>query len=162
MRYLLTLVFLGACLPTGGPPTGMASGTLQGQLIDVVLDEDSDFYLLRKTTCVMLDQSIFSLRYGAATLVVNFQIDGGPSAFADRTYDIPSAMPSSLVWFGVAPTQVASATLKVGISGLLGRRSGEFHLVFGDGGTIDGTFDMPFDVHGERVSCGGGGGDDWD
>jgi len=159
MRSVLILVLVGAC---SGPPSGEATGTLLGQPIDLAIDEDSDFYLLRKATCTSLDQSIFSLRYGAKTLTVNFQIDGGPSVFADRTYDIPSATATSLVWFGVAPVppELAGATLTVRISGLLGRRAGEFQLVFVDGGIIDGTFDMPFEGRGDRPHCSDGI-DDW-
>jgi hypothetical protein len=147
-----------------GPPEGSASGTFGGQAIDVKIDASSQFYLQRKTSCTSLDQSIFHLSYGGGALKLDFQLDGGPSIFADLSYAVPTTG-APLVSFTVTPSTpaLASGSLSVGISGLWGRRTGSFDLVFTDGSAITGTFDLEFDTRGNRIDCGGSSGsDDWD
>ena len=93
-----------------------------------------------------------------------FQLDGGPSIFADLTYAVPTTGPP-LVSFIVTPSTPAlvSGSLSAGITGLWGRRKGSFDLVFADGSTITGTFDLEFNTRGDHIDCGGSsGGDDWD
>jgi hypothetical protein len=148
------------------PPAGSATGAVGATVIDAPIDQTSEFWLQRKTTCAMLDQSIFHLSYGDGAVEISFQLDGGPSIFADITYDLPPTLPP-LVSFAVVPSTpaVSSGTLTVGISGLRGRRTGTFHVVFADASMLDGDFDMPFEGRGSRPDCsggGGGGGDDWD
>ena len=147
-----------------GPPKGSAQGTLGGQAIDLQIDAGSQFYLQRKTSCTGLDQSVFQLSYGGGALKLDFQLDGGPSIFADLSYAVPTTG-APLVSFTVTPATppLASGSLSVGISGLFGRRTGTFDLVFTDGSTIHGTFDLEFDTRGTRIDCGGSSGsDDWD
>ena len=147
-----------------GPPKGSAQGTLGGQAIDFQIDAGSQFYLQRKTSCTSLDQSVFHLSYGGGALKLDFQLDGGPSIFADLAYALPTTG-APLVSFTVTPATpaLASGSLSVGISGLWGRRTGSFDLVFTDGSTIHGTFDLEFDTRGSRLDCGGSSGsDDWD
>ena len=147
-----------------GPPEGSASGTFVGQAIDFKIDASSQFYLQRKTSCTSLDQSIFRLSYGGGALKLDFQLDGGPSIFADLSYAVPTTG-APLVSFTVTPSTPAlvSGSLKVGITGLWGRRNGSFDLVFADGSTITGTFDLEFETRGDRIDCGGSSGsDDWD
>ena len=146
-----------------GPPEGAVSGTYGGQAIDLKIDGSSHFYLQRKTTCAALDQSVFHLSYGGGALKLDFQLDGGPSIFADLSYAVPTTG-APLVSFTVTPSTpaLASGSLKVGISGLWGRRTGSFDLTFADGSTVTGTFDLEFDTRGENISCGGSGSDDWD
>ncbi len=163
LAALVVAVAAPAC--SGGPPEGSVDGTFGGQTIDAQIDGSSEFYLRRKTSCTMKDQSVFHLSYGGATLQVDFQPDGGPSIFADREYTVPTTG-APLVSFSVTPSTPAlmSGSLTAAITGLLGRRTGWFDLTFDDGGSITATFDLPFDARGERVDCGGsgGGGDDWD
>jgi len=148
-----------------GPPEGSVSGTFGGQAIDMKIDASSQFYLQRKTSCTSLDQSIFRLSYGAGAFKLDFQLDGGPSIFGDISYAVPTTGPP-LVAFVVTPSTpaLASGSLSVGISGLWGRRTGSFDLVFTDGSTIAGTFDLEFNTRGNRIDCGGSSGsdDDWD
>jgi hypothetical protein len=147
-----------------GPPEGSASGTFGGQAIDVKIDAGSQFYLQRKISCTSLDQSIFHLSYGGGALKLDFQLDGGPSIFGDLSYAVPTTG-APLVSFTVTPSTPAlvSGSLKVGITGLWGRRNGSFDLVFADGSTVTGTFDLEFETRGDRLDCGGSSGsDDWD
>ena len=60
--------------------------------------------------------------------------------------------------FGVVPESptLATATVVARISGVLARRTGELTLTFADGGTLDADYDVPYDVKGERTSCGDG------
>jgi hypothetical protein len=135
-----------------------------GATIDAQIDGSSQFYLQRRTTCTTLDQSIYHLSYGGGALKLDFQLDGGPSIFNTPTYAVPTTG-APLVSFTVTPATpaLASGSLSVGISGLLGRRTGSFTLVFTDGTTIEGSFDLPFEARGDRPDCGGSsGGDDWD
>ena len=148
-----------------GPPKGSASGTFGGQAIDVQIDASSEFVLQRKTSCTSLDQSLFHLSYGGGALRLDFQLDGGPSIFADLSYAVPTTG-APLVSFVVTPSTPAlvSGSLSVGISGLWGRRTGSFDLVFADGSTITGTFDLEFNTRGASIDCGGSSSsdDDWD
>jgi hypothetical protein len=154
---------VAAC--TGGPPSGSVNGTIGGTTVDGQIDGSSEFYLQRRTSCTTLDQSIFHLSYAGGALKLDFQLDGGPSIFADLSYPVPPTGPP-LTSFTVTPSTPALASgssITVGISGLLGRRDGSFTLVFTDGSTVNGTFDLPFEARGAHVSCGSsGGGDDWD
>jgi hypothetical protein len=162
---VVSMVMTGALAGCGdGPPEGSARGTFAGQAIDVKIDAGSQFYLQRKTSCTSLDQSIFHLSYGGGALILDFQLDGGPSIFADLSYAVPPTG-APLISFTVTPSTpaLASGSLSVGISGLWGRRTGSFDLVFSDGSTIHGTFDLEFDTRGDRLDCGGSSGsDDWD
>ena len=148
-----------------GPPKGSAQGTFGGQAIDLQIDANSEFYLQRKTSCTSLDQSIFHLSYGRGALRLDFQLDGGPSIFGNITYAVPTTGPP-LVAFVVTPATpaLASGSLNVGISGLWGRRTGSFDLVFADGSAITGTFDLEFNSRGNHIDCGGSSSsdDDWD
>jgi hypothetical protein len=137
-----------------------------GATIDAQIDASSQFILQRRTTCTTLDQSIYHLSYGGGALKVDFQLDGGPSIFNTPTYAVPTTG-APLVSFTVTPSTpaLASGSVTVGISGLWGRRTGSFSLVFADDSTVTGSFDLPFEARGDRPSCGGGTGgsdDDWD
>jgi hypothetical protein len=135
-----------------------------GAAIDAPIDGSSTFFLQRKTSCTTLDQSLYHLSYGGGALQIDFQLDGGPSIFNTPTYSVPTTG-APLVSFTVTPAApaLASGSISVGISGLLGRRTGSFHLVFDDGSTVDGSFDLPFETRGDRIDCGGSSGsDDWD
>ena len=121
--------------------------------------------LQRRESCAVLDHSVFDISYGDGEIGFHFQLDGGPSVFADITYTIPAESGSRLSSFSAtpAPSAIMSGTLKAGITGLLGRRDGDLHVTFADGSIFDGHYDLPFDSEGDRADCGGGGGgDDWD
>ena len=150
-----------------GPPEGAISGTRGGRTIDEEIDASSQFWLQRKTSCTSLDQSIYHLSYGGGALKLDFQLDGGPSLFADLSYAVPTTGPP-LISFSVTPSTPAlvSGSITVGIHGLWGRRTGSFLLMFDDGSAVTGTFDLPFDSRGEHLTCGsttgGTDSDDWD
>jgi hypothetical protein len=163
LRALVLVAAVAASACSGGPPEGSVDGTFGGQTLDAQIDSSSEFYLRRKTSCTTKDQSIFHLSYGGGTLNVDFQLDGGPSIFADRDYTLPTTG-APLVSFTVTPStpELVSGSLTAAITGLLGRRTGWFDLTFADGGSLTATFDLPFDARGERIDCGGSSGDDWD
>ena len=163
MRSFVWLMLLAGCIPDGGPPTG--TGTISNGA-SLSIDTSSTFVLQRRESCAVLDRSVFDISYGNDKIGFRFQLDGGPSVFADITYTIPAESGSRLASFSATPAQPAlmSGTLKAGITGLLGRRTGELHVTFADGSVFDGHYDLPFDAEGDRADCGGsgGGGDDWD
>jgi hypothetical protein len=152
------LVSVTACIPTGGPPEGSLRGSHGGQTIDHALDEDSLYWVQRRTSCATQNQDIFALHYGAGALEIYFQLDGGSTILGDRTFEYPQTAGSNLVWFSVSPGNptLATATVTARISGLLARRTGEVSMTFSDGGTLDAEYSMPYDVKGERTSCGDG------
>lgn len=159
MRLLASLVFLVGCLPDGGPPEGSVRGTLGGAALDVTIDPSSTLILQVATTCGASDTNRFSLNYGDAAFHIEFDVTG-VSVLGDVELVVPTT-DSRLPWFGVdEPPAMVSATLTVGIDSVLGRRSGDFHVTYMDGGAIDGDFDLIYDARGDRPSCGGGGGDD--
>lgn len=164
MRSFLWLIFLVGCIPDGGPPTGTGTSSNGASLS---IDASSTFVLQRRESCTVLDHSVFAISYGNGKFGVRFQIDGGPSVFADITYKIPAEAGSHLTFFNATPATptFVSGTLKAGITGLLGRRDGDLHVTFADGSIFDGHYDLPFDAEGPNVHCGGGGvggGDEWD
>lgn len=170
MKRIDSLVFVSAVAAmvscSGGPPEGSATRTTGGATTDLQIDGSSTFHLQRKTSCTTLDQSVYHLSYGGGALQIDFQFDGGPSIFNTPTYTVPTTG-APLLSFTVAPATpaLASGTVTVGIGGLLGRRTGSFHLVFDDGSTLDGSFDLPYETRGTPPSCGGGssgGGGDFD
>jgi len=162
MRSFVWFTFLVGCIPDGGPPTGTGTTSNGGSLS---IDASSTFVLQRRESCTVPDHSVFDISYGNGEIGFRFQIDGGPSVFADIRYTIPAEPGSNLALFDATPAQPAfvSGTLKAGITGLLGRRDGDLHVTFADGSIFDGHYDLPFDAKGAKVDCGGGGGgDDWD
>ncbi|MBA3454120.1 MAG: hypothetical protein H0T42_13580 [Deltaproteobacteria bacterium] len=161
MRKLTSLVFLAGCLPTGGPPEGSVRGTRDGASIDFAIDPSSELILKRAETCGAGDLNRFSLDYGSGELHVEFDVIG-VNVLADIDAVVPFTGEGPLLWFKVdEPPAMISATLSVGIDSALGRRSGDFRVVYADGGVIDGDFDLIYDAQGDRADCGGGGGD-WD
>jgi hypothetical protein len=163
------LVFMSAAAAmvscTEGLQEGSATGTMGGTAIDATIDASSTFHLQYRTSCTTFDQSVYHLSYGGGALQIDFQFDGGPSIFNTPTYTVPTTG-APLLSFTVTPATpaLASGTVTVGIGGLLGRRTGSFHLVFDDGSTVDGSFDLPYETSGTPPSCGGssGGGGDFD
>jgi hypothetical protein len=104
----------------------------------------------------------FSLDYGGGAFHVEFDVLG-VNVLADKELVVPFSGDGPLLWFKVdEPPAMVSATLSVGIDSVLGRRSGNFRVVYTDGGVIDGDFDLIYEAHGDRPDCGGGGGGDWD
>ena len=163
MRGFVWLTLLVGCIPDGGPPTG--TGRISNGP-SLSIDAASTFVLKRRESCAVLDHSVFDIAYGNRQIGFRFQLDGGPSVFADITYAIPPEAGSRLTFFEVTSAQpvIMSGTLKAGITGLVGRRDGDLHVTFADGSTFDGHYDLPFDAKGDRADCGGSGGDgdDWD
>ncbi len=156
MRFLASLVFLVGCLD-GGPPEGSVRGTLDGAAIDVSIDDTSLLILQRAPTCGTSDINRFILSYGGAAFLIAFDVSG-VSVLGDVELVVPTT-DGRLTWFRVdEPTAMVSATLTVGINSALGRRSGDFHVTYADGGVIDGDFDLTYDARGDRPDCGGGGG----
>ena len=159
---LTSLVFLAGCLPTGGPPEGNVSGMRNGASIDFAIDPSSKLILNAAKVCGAGDFNRFSLDYGDGAFHIEFDVTG-VNVIADKDLVVPFVGDGPLLWFKVdEPPAMVSATLSVGIHSVLGRRSGDFHIVYIDGGMIDGDFDLIYDAQGERPDCGGGGGGDWD
>lgn len=161
MRYLISLVVLAGCLPNGGPPEGRVRGTLGGVSLDAEIDPSSALILQRATTCAGGDTNRFALDYGSGAFHIEFDVVG-VNVLADQQFVVPFSGTGALQWFKVdEPPAMVSATLSVGIDGSLGRRSGGFHVMYSDGGVVDGEFDLFYEAHGDRPNCGGPGGD-WD
>ena len=151
---------LAGCLD-GGPPEGSVRGTLGGAPIDLTIDASSVLVLQAKTTCAGSDTNRFSLDYGGGAFHIEFDVMG-VSVLGDMELVTPPLDNGPLSWFEVdAQASMVSATITVGINGVLGRRSGVFHVVYADGGVMDGDFDLTYESRGDPPSCGGGGGD-WD
>lgn len=161
MRMLTSLVFVAGCIPTGGPPEGNVRGMRNGAAIDFAIDPSSKLILNPAQTCGAGDFNRFSLDYGSGAFHIEFDVTG-VNALADQNLVVPFTGDGPLLWFKVdEPPAMVSATLSVGIDSALGRRSGDFRVVYADGGVIDGDFDLIYDAQGDGPSCGGGGdGDD--
>lgn len=135
---------------------GTCTGTWGGVVLKgATLDPTSRMAVVYGATCADATVSLYELSWGRGALATQFSfISGGPTVLGARDYTLP---PKGFTSFSVVPTPPSpEGTLKLGIDGFAGDRTGELVLKNATE-ELRCTFNVSYETQGVRPSCGGGG-----
>lgn len=147
---LLVLITLTGCR-CGRLTDGTCEGSWgDATLVDAPLDRTSRMTVVRTQQCGEPDTFKYDLSWGGGRFTMRFDLkEAAPTVLAAKTYSLPS---TDLMNFAVSPDEEATGTLKLGLRGMEGDRTGTLHLKSASQ-ELTCTFAVSYETEGTLLYC---------